>query len=52
MENSNKLIKENNANKQVGKEILMLLRTILRQNYCLYENTFYTPNTGIAIESL
>jgi hypothetical protein len=46
-----KLLHENGINTQDTKDLINILRTTLHQNYFQYNNTFYKPETGIAMGS-
>jgi hypothetical protein len=45
------MLKDNNVNGQITKEIVNLLETTLHQNYFHYNGNYYKPKTGIAMGS-
>jgi hypothetical protein len=48
---ANKLLVNNWVEKQNRKDIMMILKMIMNQNYFQYEEKFYKPATGVAMGS-
>jgi hypothetical protein len=48
---ANKLFVNNRVEKQNRKEIMMILKMIMNQNYFQYKEKFYKPATGVAMGS-
>jgi hypothetical protein len=40
-----------NNSPQIGKQIINILETVLKQNYFEFENNIYQPNKGVSMGS-
>jgi 23S rRNA U2552 (ribose-2'-O)-methylase RlmE/FtsJ len=48
---TNKLLKNNQADKHTTKDIMSILKMITNQNYFQYKGKYYKPTTGVAMGS-
>jgi hypothetical protein len=48
---TNKLLKNNQVDKYITKDIMSILKMIKNQNYFQYEGKYYKPTTGVAMGS-
>ena len=46
-----KLLKNNRVNKCITKEIMIILKMIINQNYFQYDDKFYKQKSGVAMGS-